>query len=175
MKKVIALSILSSICLAGSLKKTAVIEYKDPTVKQLEVAKQMIDEAIALKKKGKLTQFRAKLEKAQKFQKKYKSQRIYNAAFVATLKDGTEVNYFNMNEDDIDQLRYETMVSETCFNGMVVEAAILFNHIAKNTDMINYDEEWYENARVQSRNSIKIDLVDGPNEYTTELAITRCK
>ena len=95
----IVVAILSTGAMA-SLTKTKIEVLKDPTVKQLEKAREILTEAIEAKKNGDLAKFQSKLKKAKKYQQKRKASKTYNAAFLATLRDSHKVNYFEILNDE---------------------------------------------------------------------------
>ena len=176
-KNITALIVVATLStgVMASLTKTKIEVLKDPTVKQLEKAREILTEAIEAKKNGDLAKFQSKLKKAKKYQQKRKASKTYNAAFLATLMDSHKVNYFvEILDDDFSELRYEVMIDKTCFVGTVKEANKLLTKMLS-TDVLNYDEEWYANSRVKNNKEILVDLVDGPNEYTSTSSIFKCK
>lgn len=164
--------LVSSIANAG-LTTTKTMVTKDPSAKQIEVAIKILTEAVAAKKAGNEKAFKAKLEKAKKYQEKYQATKVFNAAFIAKVGK-KKINYFEDIEfNDYSDLRYDVMITETCFNGDVAEANKLLSQMVKD-DVLNYDEEWFDNNKVKNANTISIDFVDGPNEYSEARKISKC-
>lgn len=159
---------------SANLSTTEIETLTDPSINQIKIAIEILNEAIDAKEAGKEAVFKSKLAKANKFQKKQKKIVKYNTAFLTTAGESTELNYFGgLLSGDFDELRYEVMIEDTCFVGDSKEANKLLTAILT-TDALNYDELWYENSRVKSVKEILIDQVDGPNEYKTTYSIRKC-
>ncbi len=164
--------LVSSIANAG-LATTKTMVTMDPSTKQIEVAIEILAEAITAKKAGNDKVFKAKLEKAKKYQEKYQVLKVFNAAFIAKVGK-KKINYFEDIEfNDYSDIRYDVRVTETCFNGDVAEANKLLSQMISD-DVLNYDEEWFDNNKVKNANTISIDFIDGPNEYSEARKISKC-
>lgn len=166
------LTLFTITSMAGTATTTITV-LEEPSTSDINKAIALLQDAADAKNSGELVVYREKMKRALDYQKKQRKTKAYSAAFIASINNSV-VNYFEVLDVDFDELRYEVMVNDTCFTGDVDQANSLLEQMIA-SDKLNYDEEWFDNSRVNNTNELFVDLVDGPNEYTETLSILRCE
>ena len=77
-----------------------------------------------------------------------------------------------MDEDGELQVAEVSDFEDLCYKGSRDEALRLLEEAVRQK-YLNWDEEWFENPRVEPT-GIVIDWVDGPNEVREKVEVTRC-
>jgi hypothetical protein len=91
-------------------------------------------------------------------------------------RKGSAINYFlgvdNSSSDFFSYRKYDVMINETCYEGDIKEARDLLK-LAVARDLLNYDEEWFENPEILG-GKLRITYVDGPGETRRYRNIKAC-
>ncbi|MDD0853850.1 hypothetical protein HBN50_12130 [Halobacteriovorax sp. GB3] len=153
---------------ASANLETTTLKFVDSaSIEQMDIARELLDEAIDAKKNEELIKYKDRLKRARALLASKTTHEIeFSSSFLANL-DGELFNFF---EDE--DLRYEVLFEESCYKGTKEEALKLLKVVIEQ-DLLNFDEQWYENPR-ESSEGIIVDFTDGPNDFQTSFHLFEC-
>ena len=140
--------------------------WVSPTPKQVKTAVSVLNEALKAHEQNKLSVYENKIQRAQTFLERRQVGQTFEAQIFS---DGD--NVFTVGEDG--ELHEQvTEAFDLCYKGSRNEALRLLEEAVRQK-YLNWDEEWFENPRVEPTGLV-IDWVDGPNEVREKVEVTRC-
>lgn len=161
----LGLLLISFTVLAVAVGTTKLRTPVPPSVEQIRTAIKVLGEAIRARDAEEMSEFEAKLKKAQGFLKSKQAQKTFHAQILC----GKEQAFV----DEQDCYEQGGLKESTCYKGTPAEALKLIN-AALSADHWNWDETWIEAARIEGKKLVVV-LIDGQAENKDEIEIPECK
>lgn len=171
MKQVITIALLATTLSVMAKSNTTTIEvYTGPSINDLKLSAAAIDKAIEAKQAEEESSYLSQISKAKQYLKHKAKKEIFQAQFIIKTEQGQELNYLT----DDQNAKYYYSLDQTCFTGNIDTANLLLS-TAVSEELLNFDETWYDNNKIETPQTISIVNNDGPGETKETNIISKCK